>query len=66
MEVKGEDNLLLKLKTAPTADLSQLSAEYFTTYNKLKALAEEDFQKLIAEKDSRIQALETMLKIVIE
>ncbi|MEL6437883.1 MAG: hypothetical protein AAFQ80_01320 [Cyanobacteria bacterium J06621_8] len=66
MEVKGEDNLLLRLKAAPTADLSQLSAQYFTTYNELKALAEAESQKLIAEKDSRIQALETMLKTAVE
>ncbi len=61
MEVKGEDNLLLRLKTAPDADLSQLSAEYFDTYNQLKALAEAESKKLIAEKDNRIQQLETMV-----
>ncbi len=61
MEVKGEDNLLLRLKTTPNADLSQLSTEYFDTYNQLKTLAEADYKKLIAEKDNRIQALENMV-----
>ena len=66
MEVKGEDNLLLRLKTSPNADLSQLSAEYFETYNQIKALAEEDAKKLIAEKDNRIQALETMVNTALK
>ncbi len=66
MEVKGEDNLLLRLKTATNADLSQLSAEYFDTYNQLKALAEEESKKLIAEKDNRIQALETMVNTALK
>ena len=66
MEVKGEDNLLLRLKTAPNADLSQLSADYFETYNQLKALAEAESRKLIAEKDNRIQALETMVNTALK
>lgn len=66
MEVKGEDNLLLRLKTAPNADLSKLSAEYFETYNQIKALAEQDVQKLIAEKDDRIQALENMVNTALK
>lgn len=61
MEVKGEDNFLLRLKTAPNADLSQLSAEYFETYNQLKTLAEAKYKQVIAEKDSRIQALANMV-----
>ncbi len=61
MEVKGEDNLLLRLKTAPKADLSRLSAEYFETYNQIKALAEAESKKLLAEKDNRIQKLENMV-----
>jgi uncharacterized protein YjbI with pentapeptide repeats len=66
MEVKGEDNVLLRLKTAPNADLSQLSTEYFDTYNQLKTLAEADSEKLIAEKDIRIQALETMVNTALQ
>ena len=61
MEVKGEDNLLLRLKTAPEVDKSQLSAEYFNTYNQLKTLAEAESKKLLAEKDARIQKLENMV-----
>lgn len=66
MEVKGEDNLLLRLKTAPNADLSKLNAEYFETYNQLKALAAEEFKKLLTEKDERIQALETMVNTALK
>ena len=61
MEVKGKDNLLLRLKTAPEVDKSQLSAEYFNTYNQLKTLAEAESKKLLAEKDDRIQKLENMV-----
>ena len=49
MEVRGEDKFLLRAKTAPDADKSELSAEYIAIYNELKALAEKELQKLIAE-----------------
>lgn len=65
MEVKGENNLLLRLKADPKADLSSLSGEYFTTYNQIKALTEQEFNQkfklLIAEKDDRIEQLETFV-----
>ncbi|MEM7578419.1 MAG: pentapeptide repeat-containing protein [Cyanobacteria bacterium P01_A01_bin.80] len=38
MEVKGEDKFLLRAKTASYIDKSELSAEYFETYNYLKSL----------------------------
>jgi uncharacterized protein YjbI with pentapeptide repeats len=66
MEVKGEDDLLLRLKTAPDTDLSKLSAEYFDMYNQIKALTEADSKKLIAEKDNRIQALESMVNTALK
>ncbi|MGL5943786.1 MAG: pentapeptide repeat-containing protein [Waterburya sp.] len=62
MEVKGEDNLLLRLKTAPDANLSKLNAKYFDTYNHFK----EESKKLLAEKDNRIQALETMVNTALQ
>jgi uncharacterized protein YjbI with pentapeptide repeats len=61
MEVKGEDKFLLRAKTAASADKSELSKEYFQIYNKLKALAQQEFLALIAEKDSRIASLENMV-----
>ncbi|WP_179075728.1 hypothetical protein [Nostoc sp. C057] len=61
MEVRGEDNFLLRAKTAIAADKSQLSAEYFATYNQLKALAEQEVKALIAEKDGRIADLQNMV-----
>ena len=66
MEVKGENSLLLRLKADSNADLSGLNAEYFTTYNQIKALTEAESQKLIAEKDDRIKALENMLNTALE
>ncbi len=61
MEVRGEDKFLLRAKTAVTADKSELSKEYFDTYNQLKALAEQEVQKLIAEKDNIITDLKNMV-----
>ncbi|WP_414573119.1 pentapeptide repeat-containing protein [Nostoc sp. CCY 9925] len=61
MEVRGEDKFLLRAKTANAADKSELSAEYFDTYNQLKALAEQEVKALIAEKDSRIADLQNMV-----
>ncbi|MBW4458182.1 MAG: hypothetical protein KME55_39335 [Nostoc indistinguendum CM1-VF10] len=54
MEVRGQNKFLLRAKTAVEADKSELSAEYFEIYNQLKALAQQDLQALISEKDSRI------------
>lgn len=61
MEKRGQDKFLLRAKTAATADKSELSAEYFTTYNQLKALAEQEVKALIAEKDGRIADLQNMV-----
>jgi len=66
MEVKGEDNILLRAKTADDANKSELSAEYFNTYNKLKELPEQALQMLLAEKDSRIRSLETMVETALQ
>ncbi len=58
MEVKGEDKFLLHAKTAQEADKSQLSAEYFETYNRLKGLPpEEQIKHFLTElkfKDNQI------------
>ncbi|MEM9273674.1 MAG: pentapeptide repeat-containing protein [Cyanobacteria bacterium P01_F01_bin.143] len=65
MEVKGEDNLLLKLKTSPNTDKSQLNAEYFEEYNRIKVLNEVN-KKLLAEKNERIQKLENMIELALK
>ena len=65
MEVKGEDNLLLKLKTSSGADKSQLNVEYFEEYNHIKALNEVN-KKLLAEKNERIQKLENMIELALK
>ena len=61
IEKRGEDKVLLRTKTADTADKSELSAEYFEIYNQLKALAEQELKALMAEKDSRIHSLENFV-----
>ncbi|WP_243458589.1 pentapeptide repeat-containing protein [Nostoc sp. UIC 10630] len=61
MEVRDEDKFLLRAKTAFVADKSQLSTEYFDTYNEIKALPEQEIKLLLAEKDSRIQSLENFV-----
>lgn len=66
MEVRGQDKFLLRAATAPDSDRSALSAEYFATYNQIKALAEADVQKLLAEKDSRISSLENILETALQ
>ncbi|MGI8502134.1 MAG: pentapeptide repeat-containing protein [Hassallia sp.] len=66
MEARGEDKFLLRAKTGATADKSELSAEYFDTYNQLKALPEREIKLLLAEKDSRIRSLETMVVTALE
>ncbi|MHC5822063.1 MAG: pentapeptide repeat-containing protein, partial [Nostoc sp.] len=58
MEKRGQDKFLLRAKTAATADKSELSAEYFDTYNEIKALPEREIKLLLEEKDSRIRSLE--------
>ncbi|WP_242053435.1 pentapeptide repeat-containing protein [Nostoc parmelioides] len=66
MEKRGQDKILLRAKTATQADKSELSAEYFTTYNQLHALAQQELQALIAEKDSRISDLQTMVMTALQ
>ena len=65
MEKRGQDKFLLRAKTAPEADKSQLNAEYFQEYYQLKAISEAD-KKLLAEKDNRIQKLENMVMTAIQ
>ena len=65
MEKRGDDKFLLRAKTAPGSDKSQLSAEYFDDYNQLKALSQSQ-QLLLIEKDSRIVSLENMLTTALQ
>ncbi|NES86562.1 MAG: pentapeptide repeat-containing protein [Moorea sp. SIO2B7] len=66
MEKRGKDKFLLRAATAPSADHSKLNTEYFTTYNNIKALVEAKAQVLLAEKDSRILSLETMIQTALQ
>jgi hypothetical protein len=64
MEQRGHENFLLRAKTAPDADRSRLSAEYFECYNKLKGLPKADLIFLLAQKDGQIQSLEIAFRTV--
>ncbi|MEO1429374.1 MAG: pentapeptide repeat-containing protein [Cyanobacteria bacterium J06633_8] len=66
MEVKGQNKFLLRAKTDNNVDKSSLSADYFKIYNQIKALANQELKTLIAEKDSRIRSLETMVKTALQ
>ncbi|MEA5582892.1 pentapeptide repeat-containing protein [Nodularia harveyana UHCC-0300] len=66
MEVRGEDKFLLRAKTAATSDKSELSSEYFATYNKIKGLPERKIKLLLEEKDSRIRSLENMVNTALQ
>jgi uncharacterized protein YjbI with pentapeptide repeats len=66
MEKRGGDKFLLRAATDPDADHSELNAEYFDTYNEIKALAEREIKPLIEEKDSRISSLENMIATALQ
>ncbi|MUG99775.1 hypothetical protein F7734_48890 [Scytonema sp. UIC 10036] len=66
IERRGDDKILLRAKTAASANKSELSKEYFINYNQLKTLAEKDFQALIAEKELQIRRLEIMITTALE
>ena len=66
MEKRGEDKFLLRAKTAVTANKSELSNEYFNTYNQVKGLPEREIQLLLAEKDSQIHRLANMVMTALE
>ncbi|MEH2053690.1 pentapeptide repeat-containing protein [Nostoc sp.] len=65
MEKRGDDKILLRAKTAPGSDKSELSAEYFDDYNQLKALSQSQ-QALLIEKDSYISDLKNMITTVLQ
>ncbi|MGF1676415.1 MAG: pentapeptide repeat-containing protein, partial [Rivularia sp. (in: cyanobacteria)] len=66
MEKRGDDKFLLRAKTAASADKSQLSGEYFDTYNQIKGLPEREIQLLLAEKNNQISRLTNMVMTALE
>jgi len=46
MEKRGGNKFLLRAATTPDANHSELNAEYFATYNQIKALTERELQSL--------------------
>ncbi|MBD2123757.1 pentapeptide repeat-containing protein [Trichocoleus sp. FACHB-262] len=67
MEKRGRDKVLLRAKTAPGIDKSELSRAYFEDYNQLKALlANHPLRLLLDEKDDRIRSLENMVETALK
>ncbi|GAB4194231.1 MAG: pentapeptide repeat-containing protein [Coleofasciculaceae cyanobacterium] len=66
MEKRGRNKFLLRAATAPDANHSEMNAEYFATYNHVKALAEREPQALLEEKDNRIRSLENMIATALQ
>ncbi|MBD2006301.1 MULTISPECIES: pentapeptide repeat-containing protein [Cyanophyceae] len=65
VEKRGHNSLNLKVQTAPEADKSDLSREYFADYNRLKALPA-GVQLLLAEKDVQIRSLQQMIQTTLK
>jgi uncharacterized protein YjbI with pentapeptide repeats len=63
MERRGlqGDKFLIKTKTAPGVDRSQLSAEYFSDYKRLKEIPSENLLRILAQKDRQIRMLTNMV-----
>jgi len=66
MEKRGGDKFLLRAKATPETDKSELSAEYFYTYNQIKGLSEEEIKALIANNSQQIRKLENVVTTVLE
>ena len=66
MEKRGQDKFLLRSKTAAVADKSELSREYFETYNQVKALSSDAINVLIAEKERQIRWFSNVVETVMK
>ena len=63
---KNNDKLLIRAKVAEDANTSQLSAEYFSNYNRYKALPTEAIAALLEEKDKTILMLARQVDRAVE
>ncbi|WP_088240236.1 pentapeptide repeat-containing protein [Calothrix rhizosoleniae] len=66
IEKRGGDKFLLRAKTSTEANKSELSTEYFETYNYVKALAQPEIQALIADNSQQIRKLENVVTTVLK
>lgn len=69
LEGRGRDKIRLQAVVTDAVDRSQLSAQYFATYDEIKDLPSPDLQSLlteIAQKDERIRSLEQMVTTAIQ
>ncbi len=61
MEKRGEDKFLLRAKAAPEANKSELSGQYFETYNEIKGLPESEIKLVLAKLDEKVRNLESSI-----
>ena len=64
MERKGDDKFLLRAKTNPVADKSELSSEYFSNYNQYKGLSESELKVLLIEQTVRAEEKERAINLL--
>lgn len=55
MERKGANKFLLRAKTKPAVDKSELSSEYFSSYNQYKGLSESELIALLIAENIRVE-----------
>ncbi len=60
MEKRGRDKFLLKVKTAPVVNRSQLHEAYFNRYNELRSLPSQQLNILLSQEDNAFRSLESM------
>lgn len=68
LEGRGQDRVRVQAKVNNGVDRSCLSTEYFTRYEQVQSLPDDEVQALLArvlEKDDRIRSLETMVMTAI-
>lgn len=66
IEAKGDNKILLRVKTSAVGNHSELSRNYFETYNQVKALSKSEVQLLLESKDERIHSLENFVETALK
>ena len=60
IEKKGDDKLILRVKTTEFANLSQLSEEYFLNYNQLRKISKNHYFSLNQETQEKVMGVEKL------
>jgi uncharacterized protein YjbI with pentapeptide repeats len=64
IEKRGEDKLIIRVKTSDTANKSQLNEEYFDNYDEVKRLPEEAVRLLLLDRDNTIRELKNIITMI--